>query len=145
SGPASVAIATGNSSTTIVNNLVQGVYQFELAATDNNGATAKDTVQVTVNQPPVVNEIGRASCRESTNNVTLTGTAKDDDGTISNYALTRISGPASVAIATGNSSTTIVNNLVQGVYQFELAATDNNGATVKDTVQVTVNQPPVVN
>ena len=29
--------------------LVQGVYQFELKVTDNNGATGKDTMQVTVN------------------------------------------------------------------------------------------------
>ena len=31
------------------NRLTQGVYQFQLKVTDNNGATAIDTVQVTVN------------------------------------------------------------------------------------------------
>ena len=30
-------------------NLVQGIYQFELKVTDNNGATGLDTVQITVN------------------------------------------------------------------------------------------------
>ena len=45
--------------TTDVNNLVKGVYKFQLRVTDNNGATGTDIIQITVNaatnQPPVAN------------------------------------------------------------------------------------------
>ena len=61
------------------------------------------------------------------------------DGTIISYAWTKISGPASGTITNTTSATTSVTGLVQGVYNFELKVTDNNGATGKDTMQVTVN------
>jgi hypothetical protein len=71
--------------------------------------------------------------------VTLTGAGTDSDGSISSYSWAKISGPSSGTIASATTSSTQVNNLVQGVYQFELTVTDNNGATGKDIVQVTVN------
>src|SRR5690349_14213390 len=49
SGPASFNINNSSSSTPDVKDLVQGVYQFELKVTDNGGLSAKDTVQVIVN------------------------------------------------------------------------------------------------
>ena len=42
---------------TDITGLVQGVYQFQLQVTDNNGATATDVISITVNAaaniPPV--------------------------------------------------------------------------------------------
>src|SRR5674476_646495 len=153
SGPSPGTIATANAATTIVNNLVQGVYQYELTVTDNNGAIGKDTVQVTVNSASNLAPIANASTDKvitlPTNTTTLTGIGTDADGTISSYAWVKISGPSSGTITTANAATTILNNLVQGVYQYELTVTDNNGAIGKDTVQVTVNaaanQSPVAN
>src|ERR1019366_3246245 len=38
------------------------------------------------------------------------------------------------------SAATSVTGMVQGVYQFQLKVTDNNGATDLDTLQITVNK-----
>ncbi|HSC36354.1 MAG TPA: PKD domain-containing protein, partial [Chitinophagaceae bacterium] len=48
SGPTAYAIASPDSAITQVKNLVAGVYAFRLLVTDNGGATAADTIVVTV-------------------------------------------------------------------------------------------------
>jgi len=153
SGPNAGTIATANAVTTNVTGLTQGVYQYRLQVTDNSGATAADTVQVTVNaapnQPPVVSAGADQTITLPINTVVLSGSANDPDGTITTYAWSKISGPNAGAIATANAVTTNVTGLTQGVYRFRLQVTDNSGATADATVQVTVNaapnQPPVAN
>ena len=153
SGPASYNIVNPTSAVTAINGLVQGVYQFQLKVTDNNGATATDIMQVTVNaapnQPPVANAGSDQTITLPTNSVTLSGSGSDADGTVVGYQWTKISGPASYNIVNPTSAVTTINGLVQGVYQFQLKVTDNNGATGTDIMQVTVNaapnQPPVAN
>jgi Predicted peptidase len=49
SGPNTATFGTANAAQTTVGNLVQGVYVFQLKVTDNLGATANSTTQVTVN------------------------------------------------------------------------------------------------
>ena len=162
SGPATYTIGSPAAASTALTNLVQGVYGFQLQVTDNSGATALDTILVTVNaapppppnQPPVANAGADISITLPTNSTTLNGSASTDpDGTISTYAWTKISGPATYSIANAAVATTGLTNLVQGVYSFRLLVTDNGGATASDTVVVTVNaapppppnQPPVAN
>ena len=152
SGPSSGTITNANSASTTVTGLVQGVYQFQLKVTDNNGATALDTVQITVNAAANIAPTANAGTDQSitlpTNTVSLNGSGTDADGTISSYSWTKISGPASGTITNATSAATTVTGLVQGVYQFQLKVTDNNGATAVDTVQVTVNAaniPPTAN
>ncbi|HVM87014.1 MAG TPA: PKD domain-containing protein [Puia sp.] len=48
SGPGTAVVSSPGSAITDVNTLIAGVYLFELTITDNLGATAKDTVQITV-------------------------------------------------------------------------------------------------
>jgi len=151
SGPASYTIANANGSSTAVNNLVQGTYSFRLVVTDNSGATDDDTVDITVNAappppniPPVANAGGDQTITLPTSSIILDGTASSDaDGNITTFAWTKISGPALFSIINPNSSTTVVNNLMQGVYLFRLTVTDNSGATDNDTVAVTVNPAPL--
>ena len=152
-GPASFTISTGSSLNTLVKGLKKGVYKFELKVTDNKGASTKDTVQVTVNPavivaniPPVSNAGADQTITLPVNNVNLSGTASDSDGTLASYAWSKIAGPATFTIANGSALNTAVTGLVQGVYKFELKVTDDKGASTKDTVQVTVNPapPPVV-
>src|SRR5450759_4926064 len=143
SGPTAGTIANINSASTSVTGMVKGVYKFELKVTDNNGPTGRDTMQVTVNAAGNISPTANAGADQSitlpTSTVTLSGSGTDADGSISSYNWTKISGPSTGTITNANSAATTVTGLVQGVYKFELKVTDNNGATGRDTMQVTVN------
>jgi hypothetical protein len=89
------------------------------------------------NQPPVVNAGSFQSIYHPANSIQLNGSATDAEGAVSSYNWTQLSGPAAI-IANANSAVTQVNNLVPGQYSFELSATDAQGATGRDTVQVIV-------
>ena len=96
------------------------------------------------NQSPTANAGADQSITLPTNTVSLSGSGTDPDGTISSYSWTKISGPAAGTITNATSAATTVTGLVQGVYQFQLKVTDNNGATALDTVQITVNAAPTL-
>lgn len=155
SGPATFNIVSATQATTVINNLVQGTYVFNLRVTDNNGATGNDQVTIVVNpavnQPPTANAGTNKNITLPTNSVTQVGSGTDPDGTIVAYLWTKISGPATFNIVSPTSSTTVINNLVAGTYVFQLQVTDNQGATATNTVQVVVNpapppnQPPIAN
>jgi Secretion system C-terminal sorting domain/PKD domain len=149
SGPASYNFANATNAITTVNALVQGTYLFTLTVTDNNGATSADTLQITVLPAPPVNQVPVANAGADilitlpVNTVTLNGSLSTDvDGTITNYAWSKIAGPTSYNIINAGNATTNVNTLVAGVYLFQLSVTDNNGAINKDTVQVQVLPAP---
>ncbi len=90
------------------------------------------------NYPPVANAGADISITLPANSTTLSGSGTDQDGTVTAYQWTKVSGPAA-SITTATSSSTTVTGLTQGVYTFELKVTDNNAATGTDIVQVTVN------
>ena len=52
SGPASFRMTNRTVAKTTAKDLVAGIYLFELMVTDNNGLSARDTVQVKVDTPP---------------------------------------------------------------------------------------------
>lgn len=156
-GPSQYNIVSPAQAQTVINNLVQGIYQFELKVTDNQGAEGRDTVAITVlssapplNQPPESHAGSDQAITLPTNTVTLSGTGTDTDGTIVSYLWSKVAGPSQFTIVSPTQPQTVINNLVQGIYQFELMVTDNQGATGRDTIVVTVlsagappNQPPV--
>ncbi len=140
-GPAAGIIANANIAITSVTGLTAGVYQFQLLVTDNNGATATDIMQVTVNPaniPPVANAGSDQTILLPVNTVTLTGSGTDIDGTVVSYRWKLLSGPAD-KLTNPNSAVTVLNNLIQGTYQFELTVVDDKGAANADIVVVTVN------
>ncbi len=143
SGPAGFNIVSPSQLQTVINGLTAGVYSFELTVTDNSGATASSTVNVTVNaavnQPPTVHAGNNVSITLPNNSVTLTGTANDADGSIASIQWRKASGPAGFNIVSPSQLQTVINGLTAGVYSFELTVTDNNGATASSTVNVTVN------
>ena len=155
SGPAGGTITTPAVANTSITGLVQGTYVFTLTVTDNQGATATDNIQVTVNAaavnlPPTANAGADNTVQLPATTVSLTGAGTDADGTISTYAWTKLSGPAGGTITTPGTANTSITGLIQGVYVFTLTVTDNLGATGTDNVQVTVNaaavnQPPTAN
>jgi dienelactone hydrolase/uncharacterized protein (DUF2141 family) len=146
SGPNAATVTAISASNADVSNLVQGVYRFRLVVTDNAGATASDTMSVTVSAPNVA-PTARAGIDQQvqlpTNNVTLNGSASGDaDGTITGYAWTKIAGPSQYSITSANNVSTSITNLAVGTYSFRLVVTDNSGATDDDTVNVTVLPAP---
>lgn len=143
SGP-SVTITNETTTTVTLTNLVIGVYVFRLTATDNGGETGFKDVTVTVadpsiNQPPTTASGGNKTIALPINTTVLNGSASDADGTISSYAWTKISGPATFILANANTATLTLTGLVQGVYVFRLTATDNDGDIDTDDATVTVN------
>jgi hypothetical protein len=102
-----------------------------------------------VSHPPVANA-GRNSYIILPADITeLDGSASSDpDNNIKFYKWRKISGPASFKILDPNAAKTSVDELVQGIFQFELQVTDSTNLSSKDTVQVTVaidtisNTPP---
>ncbi len=153
SGPASGSVSNPNSASATAITLVQGVYKFELTVTDNNGASDKDTMRVTVlpapNQAPTANAGNDITVTLPVNSAPLNGSGTDNDGTIITYSWMKVSGPALGSVVNPGSASATATSLVQGVYEFELTVTDNNGASDKDTMKVTVlpapNQAPTAN
>ena len=68
----------------------------------------------------------------------------DQDGNITSYQWRKISGPVAAIFADPNAAQTTVSGLTDGVYQFELSVTDNDGAVSLDTVEITVGNRVLV-
>lgn len=90
------------------------------------------------NLSPTVNAGADKNITLPVNSVDLIGTVTDSDGTITSTVWTKVSGPSASIVST-NTLSTSVTNLVQGIYVFRLTATDNDGATANDDIQVVVN------
>jgi len=152
SGPTTYNIVNPTSAATSINGLAEGIYLFELRVTDNNGARARDTMQVTVkaaaNIPPQAHAGSDITITLPVGTASLAGSGSDVDGTIVGYTWIKISGPSSYNITNASSPVTDVWGLTQGIYKFELKVTDNKGASGFDTIQITVNSAnaaPVAN
>jgi hypothetical protein len=146
SGPSSSHISNISAINTKVDQLEEGVYQFELKVTDSGGLFSNDTVKVTVvkpatnNRAPIANAGADQTITLPTNNVILDGHGSaDPDNNITGYAWTRIAGPSSFTVISANAVQTQVVNLVQGNYQFQLKVTDAGGLFSLDTVEINVN------
>jgi hypothetical protein len=121
-----------------------GTHTLTLTVTDDDGATATDSVVITVNPPPNVPPVANAGADRivtDTNGdgfemITLNGTASSDsDGTIVAYEWFL----GNVVVATGATPTV---SFPVGPRTLMLRVTDDDGATASDSVEVTVNAPP---
>ncbi len=142
SGPSSFQIANANAVETEVTNLVAGIYLFELKVTDETNLSAKDTVQINVsleNHPPVASAGPDQTITLPENSATLDGSlSTDPDSNIVRFEWSKISGPASFNMINAEVAKSQVNNLVTGLYLFEIKVTDGGGLFSKDTILVKV-------
>src|SRR5262249_49429942 len=101
---------------------------LQLTVTDNVGATATDTVQISaVLQAPTAAIVAATSCVEGGSTVTLNGTGSSDaDGTIVSYAWTQLSGP-SVTLSGAGTSIASFTAPASGSLVFSLTVTDSDG------------------
>ncbi len=149
SGPDSSGITYPSDSITVVKSLTTGTYLFELKVTDNDRLSARDTVQITVKNPLQPNRPPVANAGKDTTIILPASASKldgrgstDPDNNIKSYSWAKISGPSSFNITDGNSAQTQVTDLKKGTYLFELKVTDSDGMFSKDTIQVSVIDPP---
>lgn len=103
------------------------------------------------NVAPVANAGNAQTITLPTNSVSLSGGGSyDQDGTITSYAWSQVSGPGTASFVNAWASNTSVGGLIAGTYVFKLTVTDNGGLTHSANVTITVNaqaapsnQPPV--
>lgn len=93
------------------------------------------------NVAPVANAGNAQTITLPTNSVNLSGSGSyDQDGTITNYTWSQVSGPGTASFVNPNASNTSVGGLIAGSYVFKLTVTDNGGLTNSSNVTITVNQ-----
>ena len=142
-GPAAFAITNSTAAATTVTGMEEGKYSFRLVVTDDGGLTDDDTIIVTVqpkpNVAPVANAGDDREVAATTTQIKLDGTGSyDPDGDIESYLWVRVKGPGSVTIGNSNTATPTVYNAGEGEHVFELTVTDDQGASAKDQVVITV-------
>jgi hypothetical protein len=146
SGPGTSNILNIAAPLSVVKGMAMGSYLFELTVTDNGALTSKDTVQVTMsaagqpNRPPRAYAGPDQVVALSSNLVNLDGRGSTDpENNIVSYEWRKLSGPNSNSILSPNTSTTLLTNLLEGIYFFELRVVDAGGLYSTDTMQLTVN------
>ncbi|RPE78765.1 MULTISPECIES: PKD domain-containing protein [unclassified Frondihabitans] len=136
-GTATSTTTTPNTSHTYT---ASGTYAVKLTVTDDSGATAVQTQNVTitapaVNQPPVAAFTSTVTDLK----VALDGSGSTDaDGSIASYAWNFGDG------ATDTGKTTSHTYSTAGTYTVSLNVTDDKGATTTKTATVTVTAPAAV-
>ena len=143
SGPAGGTFADPRIARPVVSAMIQGTYVFELTVTDDDGARATDRVTVTViriNSRPVVVSPDTLLVSLPVQNTELVAVdSYDPDGQIRSFAWTYVSGPQTPRIMSPAAARTVVADLVEGTYRFQVEATDNDGAKGSKAVVVIVS------
>ncbi|HSB92909.1 MAG TPA: PKD domain-containing protein [Flavitalea sp.] len=89
---------------------------------------------------PVANAGADKSIEFPAYSTLLDGNASyDPDGKVTGWLWTQIDGPSAGNIVSLSSSSTLVTNLMDGIYTMVLKVTDNYGLSSNDTVQIAVN------
>ena len=142
-GPTAGTITSPKSAITGVTNVVEGHYFFQLKVLNSTGKSAVDTIKIIVSTAVVTVQPTLKSVAGSditvvlpTNSVTLKGSAI---GTATSYTWTKVAGPTAGTIASPNSASTFINNLVTGHYFFQLKVTNSAGKIALDTVKIMVS------
>ena len=147
SGLGSVIISNSNQVIAGVSGLTPGSYTFQLTVTDNGGATSSDSVTVTVNpaiitnQPPVAIAGSDTTIYMPVSSFQLNASnSYDPDGNITSYQWQEISGPNTAVASSMNGPEVNLSGLEEGIYQFQLTVTDNQGASSTAIVIISVDK-----
>ncbi len=126
-----------------------GVAIYQLTVTDNQGATGRDTVTITINgfDQPLQADAGADQVVIENTQVTLDGSGSHDpDNIISHYLWEELSnGGLLLSDSSAQRPTfTAPSAVSSSEYQFRLTVTNDRGDQAQDSVTITVNnsQPP---
>ncbi len=147
-GP-TVTLATPNAATTLFtapNVAANQVLTFQLTVTDNDGATATDTVNITVTNTPPIANAGANQFVTSGDLVNLDGSASSDlESPLLSYSWLQIdsSGLTINLSSTATAQPTFTAPLVSSATTtiFELTVTDSGGLTATATVTIVILPP----
>jgi len=112
---------------------------FEWFLTQSRGGTYTPPPPPPSSTPPVANAGTDQTITLPTNSAGLTGSGWSQNGSITAYNWTQVSGPNTATMSNAWGAYNSVSNLVAGTYAFRCKVTDNAGATSTDDVNVTVN------
>lgn len=117
---------------------------FQLSVIDSAGASASDTVTISVlpiNETPIV-EAGDPQIVSANDTVTLRGVANDPDGFITEYRWTQLSGINATLDDVASVDLTFVAPSVdeESSLRFSLTVVDNEGAESSDDVRINIQQ-----
>ncbi len=136
---------TGTTPTASTSYSAAGSFETKLRVTDDKGATAVSSKNVTVTLvPPTASFTATPNPTETGATVTFNGSgSKDTDGTIAKYEWD-LDGNGTFETNTGTTATTSRSYATPGTIAVKLRITDNDGQTATSGVTVTVNNRPPV-
>jgi hypothetical protein len=148
SGQGSVIINNSNSVIASATGLTPGTYTFQLTVTDDSGAISNDQVDITVN--PAINNTNQSPVAIAGSDTTIylpassfqlnASNSYDPDGNITLYQWQEISGPNTATASSMNGPEVDLSGLEEGIYQFQLTVTDNQGASSTAMVIISVDK-----
>ncbi|MCJ8271033.1 MAG: PKD domain-containing protein [Psychrosphaera sp.] len=148
-GGEAVSLSDSTSATSVFNAPAIGVgsltLSFELTVTDNDGNTAKDSVEVvvnTTNSAPVANAGVDRNVAYGTE-IQLNGSGSDSDGSVFTYLWSQTGGTEVTLSDTTIANPTFTAPAPGEASQFKLQVTDERGAVDSDTVIVVVSVYPL--
>ncbi|MEM9848033.1 MAG: Ig-like domain-containing protein, partial [Bacteroidota bacterium] len=130
--------------------LAAGTHTLRVVATDDDGATAEETITISVSAPNTPPTISFVNPLDGDNfmdgdDLLVEATASDSDGSIANVQF--IYDGVLQGTDNLNPYQWMLTNLTQGTHTLEVIATDDMGATANATATITVNTvttPPTV-
>jgi len=146
-GTTSLGVFTSAPYSLTWSNVLSGSYGLTARATDNYGLiTTSAVVTVIADNAPTVTltaPVNGANFPVSSTNLTLTASASDSDGTISQVEF--FQGSTSLGVKTGSPYQITWTNATTGVYALTARATDNLGIISTSSVNtIVVDNPPMV-
>ena len=137
SGPNTGTIESSNLKITLLNNLSDGVYKYELLVTDNNGAIGKDTVQIIVDEKAIItNEIEEINIFSIINNINLKRYGEVSNGTIITLKLKIFNNLNGKLLWLPNLNESKVDKLFQGVYNLAFTGIAENKKNLKGILRI---------
>ncbi len=120
------------------NNIPEGSYTISALATDNQGVTQVDQIQIFVGNNPSASAGEDITISLPTNSIQVAGSGVSSDGSTLLYSWNQLSGPNSASFNDANSNAPTLEGLVEGTYVIELTVTDSRGLTSSDQVMINV-------